>query len=160
MTLAHYSAKPFRVVNLPYDQRPFSRKPEGLWVSVEGDGMYSWPEWCRENEWNVDNLAVRQEFRIVQPERIRTLATVDDLHAFTDEYQAELRGTPLEGIPGWDLTIQFIDWQRVARDYGGVLIAPYQWGAVQNLHLQWYPGWSCASGCVWDLRAIKQVPAT
>lgn len=49
-----------------------------------------------------------------------------------------------------------IDWSAVAAQYGGILIAPYQW--KRRLELTWYYGWDCASGCAWDLSLIELEP--
>jgi hypothetical protein len=49
--------------------------------------------------------------------------------------------------------MSYIDWPRVAERFDGVIIAPYQW--KHRLELMWYYGWDCASGCIWNARAVS-----
>jgi hypothetical protein len=51
-----------------------------------------------------------------------------------------------------------IDWGRVAEQYHGIVIAPYQWSL--RLDLMWYYGWDCASGCIWDTWIVERVEPT
>ena len=48
-----------------------------------------------------------------------------------------------------------INWLAVARDYDGILIAPYCY--TRRMTLDWYNTWDCASACVWNARAIERV---
>jgi hypothetical protein len=48
-----------------------------------------------------------------------------------------------------------IDWNKVAEEYQGIIIAPYRW--EHRLDMMWYYGWDCASGCIWDSKAIERV---
>ncbi|QBI98814.1 hypothetical protein SEA_BOBBY_184 [Mycobacterium phage Bobby] len=84
-------------------------------------------------------------------------------HRALAEYTAELRHKQHDakclieelreevGIPDW------IDWGKVAADYGGIIIAPYQWSRRMDPH--WYYTWDCASGCIWNLEAIESLEA-
>jgi hypothetical protein len=50
----------------------------------------------------------------------------------------------------------FPNWERVARDYDGVIISPYQFN--RRMTLMWYYPWDCASGCIWrPTRVVQQV---
>lgn len=44
-----------------------------------------------------------------------------------------------------------IDWMKVAHDYAGIEIAPYQ---DQFRRHEWYSTWDCASGCIWNKKGI------
>jgi hypothetical protein len=48
-----------------------------------------------------------------------------------------------------------IDWVRVAAEYAGILIAPYQ-RPVRH-EIMWYYTWDCASACIWDTSIIERV---
>lgn len=50
---------------------------------------------------------------------------------------------------------QAIDWQKVSRQYDGIIIAPYQW--EHRLSSDWYYPWDCASGCIWNGKAIQTI---
>ena len=54
-----------------------------------------------------------------------------------------------------ELDTHEIDWKKVKSKYQGIIIAPYQWSCRLNLDSNWYYGWDCASGCIWDLDCIK-----
>ena len=67
------------------------------------------------------------------------LRTVDDI----DEFEADY----LE--PNWAPT---------AAQYAGVIIAPYQWERrLDGDASDWYYGWDCASGCIWNADAIASI---
>ena len=116
-------------------------KPSGLWVSVPGD--YDWPAWCRAEEFRLDRLAHEYEVTLSPDARILHLDDLFDIEGLTDRYPN----------PGkWD---EYPDWDAVARDYDGLIIAPYSWSARWDV--SWYYGWDCASGCIWNLNAIESV---
>lgn len=46
-----------------------------------------------------------------------------------------------------------IDWKKVSEDYKGIEIIPYR-PEFRHIYL-WYTMWDLASGCIWDLNAIK-----
>jgi hypothetical protein len=48
-----------------------------------------------------------------------------------------------------------IDWPRVARDYDGIEICPYQ--SKFRMSSDWYYPWDVASGCIWGSGAFKSV---
>ncbi len=53
----------------------------------------------------------------------------------------------------------YIDWIKVAKQYAGLIIAPYQWGYRLEPGTHWYYGWDCASGCIWDASVIERIEA-
>lgn len=119
-------------------------KPKGLWLSV--DGPYDWLEWCRGEQFGHYDLRQEVTLRsnaIVYPghphERgVLHMDRAAHLSAFTKYY----RGRMYTGDLGC-----WIDWQKVAQDYDGVIIAPYQWSS--RMDLIWYYPWDCASGVIW-----------
>jgi hypothetical protein len=78
---------------------------------------------------------------------VRHLATAAEIRCFTAEFQEPHPATPLTTI----------DWARIQEQYGGLIIAPYQWSV--RLDFLWYYGWDCASACLWDLTVIQSVLA-
>jgi hypothetical protein len=150
LPLFHYSATPLGELRSMVPQEPregdswtFIDKPRGLWVSVDD----AWEEWCRENEFNVPSLAVKQRVVLKDFEgKLLLLSTPPEILEFQERY-----GLPHPRIPEH----YGIDWARVALNYGGIIIAPYQWSL--RLDLMWYYGWDCASGCIWDTSIIAGV---
>lgn len=49
-----------------------------------------------------------------------------------------------------------VDWNKVAKQYKGIEIIPYQYRARRNERTEWYESWDVASGCIWDTSAIKK----
>ena len=149
--LYHYSAEAFvldphrtyvqeRVESLPM-------KPNGLWLSVESDDeeSFGWRDWCERENFGLPRLTHRTEVVLRPGANVLHLDEPGALIAFTRLYQRVVHG------------ISFcapIDWVAVARDYSGLVIAPYQWTLRLDLH--WYYGWDCASGCIWDCTALDQ----
>jgi hypothetical protein len=145
--LAHFSDRP---VTAAYDrsQEPDSRKPAGLWVSVEGDGD-GWSDWCREESFSLDRLACEHEITLTDDAHILRLDGAEAIDDFTAYY-----GYSELNVPGSVLSryVDRIDWVLVAARYQGIIIAPYIWSRRLTDHTFWYYGWDCASGCIWDAR--------
>jgi len=150
MLLVHYSDTPLTAVR---DASQFGHragrarlgfKPNGLWVSVEGP--MGWAEWCRDNEFRLDRLACATQIVLNPAARILSIASVPGLREFSDRYAAPWRKS---------MPLHAIDWGRVAREYQGIVIVPYQTSV--RFELPWYSSWDCASGCVWDAGAIESV---
>jgi hypothetical protein len=138
--LVHYSATAVRGFE-PRTETQGRYKPKGLWVSV-GE---AWREWCEGEEYALDTLAVRHVVELAPEANILVLETADELDCFTARYLVE--GT------GW--REDMVDWEQVSRSHQGVIVAPYQWS--RRLELDWYYGWDCASGCIWDGDAIYAI---
>lgn len=148
----HWSAEPLGQLE---NRNPIHRwkrdKPHGLWFSV-GDGPDSWREWCEREEFMLDSLVWRNVITFRDDARILRISGGRELDAFDDEYR------PYPDDPDWDalrLSRYAIDWARVGERYQGIIIAPYCWS--RRMDLDWYYGWDCASGCVWDVSAIADI---
>jgi len=151
MTLRHYAAAPVTFEDdLTYEQREPSRygKPHGFWVSVQGED--DWPSWCT-NEGLEHWVPFEHAVELASGAKLLILDTAESLKDFTRSYAIE-RPWSYEDRHYVDYCI---DWARLAFEYSGIIIAPYQWS--QRLDLEWYYGWDCASGCIWDLTAIASV---
>lgn len=143
MELSHYTEQPLVFDReRTYEQGTTSNgKPRGMWVSI--DGEYGWPEWCRAENWGVERLAHRTPVTLAPNANVLVMGSLAELITFTERY----------GYHRW--AMWSIDWTRVEQDYDGVIITPYLWDARLNEHTDWYYGWDCASGCIWNLDAIR-----
>jgi hypothetical protein len=146
MTLIHYSYEPLNFNRDWEYHQPFEAawKPVGFWLSVDGNDD-GWAEWCeREAGW-TECIAHRTEFELSPSANILYLTSSQEIDNFTRSFRAVL-------VPG----LWYIDWQRVAKVYDGIIIAPYQWSRrLEGEASQWYYAWDCASGCVWNLKAVR-----
>jgi len=151
--LIHYSAKPLeRIWSITIDDQKVFRngvhKPRGLWVSVEGE--QDWKEWCEAENWGLNRLACAAEIILAPQANVLHLSSETDLDRFHKEFATVLFRYG-KGLGEYTA----IQWPVVAAKYDGVIIAPYIWsrrrgGAVSD----WYCGWDCASGCIWNVDAI------
>jgi hypothetical protein len=143
MKLYHFTDKPMyfdkhKTYNMSAD---YYMKPKGLWLSDEND--YGWKEWCKDNDFEKSNLECKHEVNI-NGLKVLLIKDASELITFTSIYKREL----VKGCNG-------IDWKRVAKDYKGIIISPYQWAMRLDDRVSWYYRWDCASGCIWDLSAIE-----
>lgn len=125
-----------------YEQRVHF-KPRGFWVSVKGE--YDWPEWAESEDFGwPESFKHRYEVTVSETANILTLGTVAAIREFHEKYFL-----PAEFRYG-----NHIDWTRVAEDYDGIIIAPYQWTIRTDEEMFWYYSWDVASGCIWNLDVI------
>lgn len=124
-------------------------KPRGLWVSVEGKA--DWAEWCRAE--NFGCLDCATEVVLAPEANVLRLKGADDL----DRFHASCSVVRYRyGEDLGDLTT--IDWRSVAQRYQGIIIAPYVWQRRLDRPVSnWYYGWDCASGCIWDAAAVARL---
>jgi hypothetical protein len=129
-----------RIVKKSYSQSREQRyKPKGLWYGING----GWREWC-ENE-SMDWVYKNNFLVEIDTSNILVINNYQQLVGFSNKYFMNYHG----------LLREFIDWERVSQEFYGIEIYPYIWQA--RLEFTWYYGWDCASGCVWDKRAIKNI---
>ena len=126
-------------------------KPNGLWFSA-GDGEDGWRAWCESKEFNKTGLSVKQKIVLNDDANILIIDSLNKLYSFNNTFK--IQGRFFEGT---DWARQGIDWERVAKIYQGIVIAPYFWKAQLDSKTFWYYAWDCASGCIWDKEAIKQI---
>lgn len=115
-------------------------KPNGLWYGIGT----AWIDYTR------DTFPHREQehmFKIdVDESQMKIIRTLDEMAAFDEEY-----GVPHKRAPHY----RFIDYVRVAKDYGGIEIAPYIDGAYGNF--MWYNSWDVPSGCIWRKGVITKI---
>jgi hypothetical protein len=145
-------------LNFPVRQRPgqyaLSPKPAGLWYAVGSE----WIDWCQSEmpEWVGDKY-----YRIEVTDKVLKVDTLEKLRKFEENFGE------VEAPYKFDTTIDhpmvinsqrretMINWERVARQYAGIEIAPYRREFIQQY--SWYSPWDVASGCIWDKSGIKSL---
>jgi hypothetical protein len=144
LNLNHYSDKPinFDPTHM-YELRKKPFKPDGLWLSDErsDDG---WRSWCENQPFGLDRLVTKTIFQL-EVKQCLWLRHYQDIKDFTMLYR----------VADEHKFLCRINWEKVMRDYKGLLITPYCWEA--RYEFIWYNGWDCASACIWDLSIIKEV---
>ena len=155
--LLHYSNAPVRKVARTKQgcdddhSMGYFAKPRGLWLSVEGD--MDWHEWCVSEHFRDIEKQVCHEVVLKPKANILTLKSAEDLRVFT-HFFAEIFSWGPGLATRW---VEFkIRWDIVAKHYDGIIIAPYIWSERLG-DLSWYYPWDCASGCIWNPRAIKEI---
>jgi hypothetical protein len=146
LALSHFTSKPLGEIRtieqkLDGDYRSCFEKPRGLWVSVDGED--DWASWCASNDFGLGNA--RYRVLLADSPRLLILDSGSALDDFTQRY-----GRMIERYQD-----TYIDWPAVAADYHGIIIAPYHWS--RRMSLNWYYGWDCASGCIWNADAVARV---
>jgi len=144
--LIHYSSAQVNKVRSVEQKSASEMKPEGFWFSVEdGDG---WKDWCESEGFRLDDFKVEHEVILVPDASILRLSSPQDIDTFSAKYK-NIQESPYSYLQ--------IDWRSVARRYQGIIIAPYQWARRLYQGCNWYYGWDCSSGCVWDAAAVKSI---
>ena len=151
LILVHYSAIPLEEIK-SFDQRelldPYG-KPRGLWVAVELEqaDWNGWRDWCESEEAALDKFEQATRVHLKGDAKIKLISDDDGIGAFDEQFSrpiADYRGHGSRGI----------DWKSVSQSYAGIIISPYIWGQHRWFKPSWYYAWHCASGCIWDARAI------
>lgn len=141
----HWSLHPITAVHPATQEQPRFDKPTGLWISDETQED-CWSNWCKINECSWINLPYKYEFKLVESDRLLKLSSAHELIEFTKKYPYKYNNEPR-------YMRDYIDWMRVAEEYGGIIITPYIWEC--RLKLNWYYTWDVASGCIWDPSLIE-----
>lgn len=152
--LIHYSDKHLiEVYSVPLAEQSSHRgglhKPRGLWVSVEGEN--DWKEWCEGERFGCLDCAT--EIILAADANVLWLVGSTELDQFHAEYSV------VAYRYGGNLGVRTaIEWPRVAGKYQGIIIAPYVYARrLEEPVSDWYYGWDCASGCIWDAAVVAKV---
>jgi hypothetical protein len=124
---------------VPIEKQSQGAKPRGLWYGVGP----SWIDWVRSEmpDWEVDNI-----FKIdIDVDKILKITNSEELLVFNKNYGVKTQ------------YYNVIDWAKVASDYGGIEISPYNYKLRMEREVFWYYGWDVASGCVWNEGVITGV---
>lgn len=143
--LVHYSTKPVTAIH-SVEQAEFQPvgKPSGLWVSAE-EHEQNWRKWCESERFAIGGLA--HLVTLAPGARVLEIGCAAELDAFDREF-----GLVEERIS----RILSLEWRRVAERWQGIVIAPYIWERRLSA-IDWYYGWDCASGCIWDAEAVASI---
>jgi len=128
----------------PIKDRDSYFKPNGLWVSDEDD--FGWRAWTTGEDWGTDSLVYEHLVELWTDANVLLIRNVEELDKFHNAFKARL-GPWEHGPPRW------LDWTKVYPRWQGIIITPYLW--ERRMDYMWYYGWDCASGCIWDLSAIR-----
>lgn len=144
LSLSHFAARPVGQLERRRNQC-VDAKPRGLWLSVDGDR--DWESWCIAEDFNLAALAVRHRVTLRRDANVLCLSGAEQIDDFHERYAADLAP---------DFTL--IDWRRITEAHDGIVIAPYCWPRrLKGRASRWYYGWDCASGCIWNPRAIEKI---
>lgn len=157
MKLIHWSQRVVKEVKGAHQGTKHYRglgKPKGFWVSDESRGAYGWRSWCKAESFRPHSFKYEHEVKLVPNAKILYLRTAKAIDDFADEYIADSELNRRMAEIGQ--SVYEIDWKRVAKKYQGIIITPYQWQQRLGRHM-WYYSWDCASGCIWNKRAIQSI---
>lgn len=119
-------------------------KPKGLWYGIGP----SWLDWCTSER--MDWIGPYWYRLTLDESRLLRLTTTREMYEFSKTY---IGGAPERYKDDEFMRYLYIDWTRVAREYGGIEIAPRQSCRFEKW-AEWYWGWDVASGCVWDASLV------
>lgn len=148
MDLRHYSEYSITLdYSRTYTQKLFM-KPFGLWISIGA----AWRKWCEDENWGLDGIIVEHKITLNQNANILHLRNFGQIIDFAQTFSKN------KAVLGFkNFNSMFIDWPQIALLYDGIIISPYCWTARNDPHTAFYYGWDCASGCIWNLNAIKSL---
>lgn len=146
MRLVHFSDTKITEVQDKKQRDRHNFKPIGFWVSDE-DEEDCWSKFCK-REYESGLGAIAHDVALKKDANILWLKNPWELDDFTDEYRVDSEF----------LSSIYIDWQRVAEKYDGIMITPYQYMRRHDFDASsWYYPWDVASGCIWNAKAIEYV---
>lgn len=128
-------------------------KPDGLWVSVDGNGD-GWKDWIEREGLSLnfqDRLKYAHKVIIQADANILCISSLSEMLDFNETYKYYYQ------YRGVTYLFRTIHWDKVAAAYQGVIIAPYCYECRAYPDLFWYYGWDCASGAIWDVSAIEKI---
>jgi len=123
-------------------------KPIGLWY---GFGT-SWIDFVR-SQMPQREMYTEHVFKIeIDTSNILIIKDDESFLDFSDKYKDP------EFEKKWpDVRNDAIDWPKVSREYKGIEFPVYFHKYRRTREHGWYYTWDVASGCIWDLSAVKKV---
>lgn len=163
--LYHYSETPIKRLRKNFYEKRGGfyfehSKPTGLWFSVEDyEEDQNWYTWCKENEFRLPSLKHKYLVTIKKNAKMLYLSTEKEIEDFGIQYQANDQNefdkyVRRLGREPYRYVYQ-IRWEEVKTLWDGIIISPYNWKCRHSSSTHWYYGWDCASGCIWNVKAIK-----
>ncbi len=160
-----------------YDQKdnPSIFKPIGLWYAI-GDSWYKF--WYKNHlemknlpkNLNIFKLAIcknsfTSDIKNPDPNKILRIKTNDDVKLFTKLYRMKpyKKQTILDSKENVYFDHNTIDWQKVAKKFGGIEFNPYIHQVIKPIKngakkiiITWYTTVDIPSGCIWNLKPIVE----
>ena len=138
MKLLHYSDRLIEKllpIKYPQNEMKWHAKPNGIWFSVEGE--FDWKWWCENEHFLIENLTNVYEIKLKENANILCLSTSDEILDMKNKY-------PYGGFswPDKEPRTYELDWEKVQKEYQGIIISPYQWYCRMSLECCWYYGWA------------------
>lgn len=144
MKLTHYAAAPVSGIRaIPQGKDTF--KPRGFWVT-DDDCEDNWRNWCVSESFALERLTHIHDVVLSPGANVLVLQSAAEIDDFTAEY-----------VDGTSRHYRDIRWREVRRKYSGLIVTPYIWARRLHDGTGWYYSWDCASGCIWDPKAIAGV---
>jgi hypothetical protein len=158
-----------------YDQKnnPNPLKPLGLWYAI-GDSWYK--HWYRNHlemknlpkNLNIFKLSIHKnsfttDVKNPDPNKILRIKTNDDVKLFTKLYRMKpyKKLSLLDNKENVYFDYNIIDWQKVAKKFGGIEFNPYIHQVIDpiingkiKIIMIWYTTVDVPSGCIWNLKNI------
>lgn len=149
MNLSHYTKEPIHTLwSIAQPTEKEMVKPKGLWLSV--DGEYDWKLWCEAESFQLETFKHHYRVYLKKDSNILRLNSTQNILNFTEKYNKVVYSE--YGLFGHQ-----IDWARLAEEYQGLIISPYNFELRLDRRTHWYYGWDCASGYIWDANAIDKI---
>lgn len=142
LKLSHFSALPIEEVQA-CDPGWTHWKPQGLWVSL--DDKEDWISCCERLRLPLGKTyAHRYRVRLRRDCQVLLLEDYEDLETFSELY------------PAFNPYDNSRFWREVAREFDGIIVSDaFYMPRGTPLSLDWFHAWDCASGCIWNPRAIE-----
>ena len=158
-------------IELKYKQYKQSLKPNGLWYSLYSswfnhiifqDMDYKIKDYIHKIELNKNIFTNLQN---PDSNKILLIKNLNDVAIFTRKYKTEKgKRKKMNMDPNSKIYFNYsvIDWEKVAKDYGGIEIYPYiKYSSLffNKKHLEiciWYHAVDISSGCIWNTKSIIQ----
>jgi len=121
-------------------------KPKGFWVSDESE--FGWSDWCEREGFRL-GIHHMHKVTLAENANILHIKNVKEITDFNEAYSKPLYPDAKYAIA--------IDWLQVSKIYQGIIITPYLHEVRLEPKFMWYYGWDCASGCIWNKKAIKEL---
>lgn len=131
---------PVIIKSAKYGQNPESHtfdKPNGFWYAL-GDEWGQYLKTHDKERYTSYDYIASIDIDYADILKINSSQKLEDFHK---NYSVKRNFNPA------------IDWKKVSEDYKGIEIIPYR-PEFRHIYL-WYNVWDLASGCIWDLSAIK-----
>ncbi len=158
--LIHYSRKPLEAIKAVHQKEEPFGKPKGLWVSV-GD---AWLRYLTESpselvRSQLAKCTYANHITLKDDADILLVTNTDQFDVFNHEY-----GSPWPCVKNRQpIQGQVIDWKQVSTHHQGIIIAPHLREKAEDEQGSWKPEtiwywtWVCASGCLWDSDAVRNI---